>query len=308
MPGPSVALLAAAHLFCRDAEPPAAIDEGEATAASPREPALRVGTPKVDARAVEQGIELRVGERWRSWIIEVGDGTSPDEVDVRLHDARGRVHARSLTLEGETIDERSRALASSLALLVEQLDDDAPADPEPPTSPLPGEPPPTRHGFVAVGPRLALEARAPYHVDAGARVVGGAWLVRDHVVPVAELAWARSSAGELVVDAVRLGGGVLGGAAPRQGRLWAGAGALVRTQWAIARASRSAAGAWLSPAVVGAVDYRGRVLVVGGWVGVDLLVPPLLARGDAHAIRWSVARPMIALHVGLRLPPQRRTP
>jgi len=160
-------------------------------------------------------------------------------------------------------------------------------------------------GFLAIGPRMALGAGTPLHVDVGASLLGGAWLVRDHVVPVGELAWARSREGTLVVDALRLGGGVLGGAAAARGRLWGGGGVLVRAQWAQARDVATASGWWASPAVVGALQYRGRILVVGGWLGADLMLPPLRARGDAHTVRWSTLRPMIGLHVGLRLPPRR---
>jgi hypothetical protein len=57
---------------------------------------------------------------------------------------------------------------------------------------------------------------------------------------------------------------------------------------------------------MGAIQYRGRILVVGAWIGADLLVPPLRARGDSHVLRWSMVRPMATLHIGLRLPPRPR--
>ena len=75
-----------------------------------------------------------------------------------------------------------------------------------------------------------------------------------------------------------------------------------------ARDSATAAGWWASPAAMGALYYRGRILVVGAWLGADFLLPPLRARGDTHVLRWSAVRPMVELHVGLRLPPRRRTP
>lgn len=312
MPSPALALLVAAL-----ASPPAA--EGTSPQAAGLDATAGEGTPtaalvihtaRVDPHAVRQGLELRVGAGWQRWSIEVDDGHEPAQVDVLLRDAAGRVHTRSLTLEGETVDERSRALASSLALLVEQLaagsEPDAAAVPprEPPPAPRTSSPRPS--GFVAIGPRGALDARSPVDADVGASLVGGAWLVRDHVVPLGELAWARGRAGELVVDALRLGAGVLGGAGAARGRLWGGGGAIVRAQWARAHASATATGWWASPAVVGALQYRGRILVVGGFVGADLLLPPLQARGDAHTLRWSMVRPMATLHLGLRLPPRRR--
>lgn len=310
MPSPALALLVAALASPPAAEgtSPQAADASAATGEGT--PALVIHTARVDPHAVQQGLELRVGAGWRRWSIEVDDGSEPAQVDVLLRDAAGRVHTRSLTLEGETIDERSRALASSLALLVEQLaagsePDAAAALPSEPI-PAPRTSSPRRSGFIGIGPRGALNARGPIDADVGASLVGGAWLVRDHMVPLGELAWARGRAGELVVHALRLGAGLLGGAAAAGGRLWGGGGALVRAQWARAHASATATGWWASPAVVGALQYRGRILVVSGFVGADLLLPPLRARGDAHALRWSAVRPMATLHVGLRLPPLRR--
>lgn len=294
MVSPTLALLVAARLLGPAVEDASA----RATDAPVIDPSLRIHSRHVEAGAVQQGLRLRVGEGWQRWAIEVDDAAAPGQVDVRLRDHGGHIHARTLTLEGETVDERSRALASSLALLVEQLDESTPrsADPEPTPAPA------VISGFLGVGPRMALNPRAPVDVDVGLSLVGGAWLAREHVVPVGELAWARSRAGELTVDALRMGAGVLGGVATERGRLWGGGGALIRAQWAQARASATAAGWWASPALMGAIQYRGRILVVSAWLGADLMLPPLRARGDAHVLRWTTIRPMATLHVGLRLP------
>lgn len=261
---------------------------------------LQIRTERVEPSAVEQGLALRVGEAWQRWSIEVVDGNDPRQVQVQLRDDAGHIHTRGLSLEGETIEERSRGLASSLALLVEQLEASAAEAPVPAASPEPASP---ITGFVGLGPRVAVNPGAPADVDAGLSMAGGAWLLRDHLVPVAELAWAHSGTPELKVDALRLGAGALGGAAALDGRLWGGGGAVMRAQWAQARAASNATGWWASPAVVGALQYRGRILVVGLWIGADLLLPPLRARGDSHVLRWSAVRPMATLHIGLRLPP-----
>jgi hypothetical protein len=300
MPAPSLLLLAAA---LAGAAPGSARGSAMLAPASAH-PGLRIDSARVDPQAVQRGLELRVGEGWQRWTIEVDDGTQPGQVDVRLRDRAGQIHARTLALEGDTTDERSRALASSLALLVEQLEAGESGTAEPSPAPRPERSPIS--GFLGVGPRLALGLRAPVDMDGGVSLLGGTWLVRAHVVPVGELAWARSTAGELVVDALRMGAGVLGGAAADDDRLWGGGGVLVRALWATARASGTDTGWWASPAVVGALQYRGRILVVGGLLGADLLLPPLRARGDAHRVAWSMVRPMLALHVGLRVPLRRR--
>ncbi|MCA9652334.1 MAG: hypothetical protein KC501_20640 [Myxococcales bacterium] len=288
------------------AEPPAGEPAPLASQGSAR---LRVHGDRVDRDAVLRGLELRVGSRWERWTIDVEE-ISETEVSLRLRDDAGRVHTRELTLAAETTEGRSRELASALALLVDQLEATEASAPEPIPEPAP-EPPaaPRPSGWVGLGPRVALDPRAPVDVDAGASLAGGTWLVGEHLQPLAELAWARSTAGTLTVDALRMGGGLLGGMAAPAGRLWWGGGALVRAQWARARASGSAEGWWTSPAVVASLQLRLGPMVLGAMVGVDLLVRPLRARGDGDELRWGAVRPMAALHLGLRLPPRpaRRT-
>lgn len=267
---------------------------------------LRVHTDRVEAEAIVRSLELRVGPRWRRWSIDV-DEAAGDSVGVRLRDDAGTTHTRELLLTAATPEGRSRELASALALLVDQLeatspDAPAPDDTPPPPPPLPKGP----SGWIGVGPRVALGLRAPVHLDAGVSIAGGTWLLREHLQPVVEVAWARTRADDLVVDAVRAGGGVLGGAAALDGRLWWGGGAMLRAQWAQARSGGRARGWWLAPAVVGAIQGRVGPLTLGLWVGVDLLVPPLVAEGDTASIRWDGVRPLVGLHLGPRLPPPER--
>lgn len=286
------------------------VTDGEPPAEDTPEPGddrLRVHTDRVEAEAVVRSLELRVGPRWRRWSIDV-DEAAGDSVGVRLRDDAGTTHTRELLLTAETPEGRSRELASALALLVDQLEATSPADPDP--DPDPEDPPPPEprgpSGWIGAGPRVALGLRTPVHLDAGASLAGGTWLLREHLQPVVEVAWARTRSDDLVVDAVRAGGGVLGGAAALEGRLWWGGGGLLRAQWAQARSGGRARGWWLAPAVVGAIQGRVGPLTLGLWVGVDLLVPPLVAEGDAATIRWDFVRPMAALHVGPRLAPQKR--
>lgn len=278
---------------------------------SPPDDSLVVQTERVSHDAVVEGLTVRVDDRWRRWTIEVRDGDSEEEVDVRLEGADGQVHTRSFILEAGTVASRSRQVASALALLVEQIESgDVPPTASPgdgrdhdDTDPVPrGD---EAAGWLGVGPRLALNPSSTVAVDAGISLAGGAWLLRSHLQPVAEIAWARGVSDAPQVNALRFGGGLLGGSAVGSRGLWLGGGALVRAQWAHARGASTADGWWVSPAAVAALQYRGRVLVVGGWVGVDLSLPPLVARDGAQSVRWAIARPMATLHIGLRLPPRR---
>lgn len=287
--------------------------EGSAARAVAQEPspvdrALRLESATIDREALVRGLELRVGERWHALTIEVRDGEQPAELQILLRDEAGRVHTRALALTTATVDERSRELATALALLVEQLETVTPPPPEPPpTPPGPAPPaPPELTGWIGVGPRGALNAGRPADPELGLHLAGGLWLLHDHLQPVVELAWARGGAGSLTVDAVRAGGGLLAGAGWARRRLWGGAGALMRAQWSQARAERTIDGWWASPAILAVVQYRGRIVMLGLWAGVDLLFPPLVARSNVQRVRWSSVRPMMALQVGVRLPPRAR--
>jgi len=268
---------------------------------------LQIHVDRVNHDAVVHSLELRVGERWRQWTIEIEEGTTPETVVVRLRDSADRIHTRELTLTSETNETRSRELASQLALLVDQLD----AAEVPPADPASTPPPPpqseTSHGgWLGVGPRAALNPGSPIDPELGVSLAGGAWLVRDHLQPVAEILWSRSTQDGLRLDALRFGTGVLGGGTGPGGRIWGGAGALLRAQWARATSTITSSGWWASPAVVAALAYRGRIVVAGAWLGVDLSFPPLYAHDRTTAIRWSLVRPMAAVHVGIRLPPRPR--
>lgn len=304
----SVAVATLLVVALRSTPPPPAPALTPAVVDEPPPSPLRVETTQVEHDAVVRGLELRVGSRWQAWTIEVQDGSTAGTVLVRLSDDAGRVHTRELTLSAETAQTRSRELSSALALLIDQLD---PLEPDPTATSSPQAPDPaltvdpTAPGWIGLGPRAALNAASEPDPDVGLSLAGGAWLLRSHLQPVAELSWSAGSEATLRVDAVRFGGGLLGGAAGPGGRLWGGAGAVMRAQWARASASTTAAGWWASPAVVGALQYRGRIVVAGVWLGLDLLLPPLVARDEAHQLRWSSVRPTGTMHIGIRLPPGR---
>lgn len=278
------------------------------TASTTGRGSIHVESDAVTRDAVVRGLELRVGERWHAWSIEVVDGSAPQAVVVRLRDESGRLHTRELTLTAETTDGRSRELSSALALLIDQIEageleqDEGTTTPEEPAL-APVSPPVS--GWLGVGPRAALNAGRTLDPDVGVSLAGGTWLVRSHLQPVAEVGWSGWTEGTLRVDAVRFGAGALGGASLAGGRLWGGAGVLVRALWSRATAAGTATGWWASPAAVGALQYRGRIFVAGAWLGVDLMLPPLHAHDESRDLRWSIVRPMATVHLGIRLPPAR---
>ncbi len=265
---------------------------------------LAIRSPLVSHDAVARGLDARVSEPWRTYAIEVVAGPDDASVDVTVARGAGPVQARRLRLAGQTIDERSRELASALALIIEQLpaaDGSSPTrpDPDPQTQPAGWGAP---RGWVGLGPRIGFNAARPSHVDGGLGLAGGAWLVRDHLQPLAVLEWSRSVNRPLIVDAVRVGAGLLAGSSVGAGRLWLGGGGSIRAQWARAKAERTVSSWWTSPSALLSAQYRARVLLLGLWTGVDFVFPALRARSNGGSIGWARVRPFVMAHVGVRLP------
>ena len=76
----------------------------------------------IDPRATTQGLHARVSTL-DDWSITVHDAptTSPERaVEVWLRAPDGGEHRRRLPLAGTTVEDRSRELAASLALLIKQ--------------------------------------------------------------------------------------------------------------------------------------------------------------------------------------------
>ncbi len=263
--------------------------------------ALDVRTPLVQAEAVARGLDVRVGERWHWWSIVIVEGPGDGAVEVTLRDADGRIHARTLTLAGDTTQQRSRELSSALALVVEQ----APAGVEgstPTPEHEPKQPPSPVTGWVGVGPRVGFNAVQRPFADVGLSMAGGVSLSSGHLQPIASVEWSRTTTDPVVVDAVRVGAGLLGGAYLAEGRWWVGGGGMVRAQWAQARAQERAAGWWPSPSAIMAVRYTAPMISVGLWLGADLVLPAMIARGDAGIVRWAAVRPAATLHLALPIP------
>lgn len=273
-------------------------------------PALRVATPDVDADAVSRGLTMRVGPSWREYRISVESGSGP-RVLVVVTRPDGSIDTRGLELSSPTVEGRSRELAAAIALLVQE---EEPAEPDPP-EPMPPDtaasddaPPssgPRVSGWVGLGPRVAINPSSAVAPELGLVLAGGAWALRDHLQPVAELGWSRGLSAAPTLDAARLGAGVLGGGAVAAGRLWLGAGPLVRAQLAVARGAQTARGFWAHGSLVAVAQYRGLRLLLGAWLGTDVLLPPLVARDDRGRTRWNSIRPAAGLTIGLRLPPRR---
>ncbi len=252
---------------------------------------------ELDAEALHHGIELRLGSRAEGWRIHI-ETIDLDHVRARLVSPDGEVRVRTLTLTGQTPEDRSRELAATLALLMEDAGTDEP--PETTRAPTPDPTPPPTRGWIALTGHVGFGRDLA--VTGGAGLRGGAWLLREHLQPLAEIDWMHAGRGRLTIDGVRFGAGLAGGTALATGRVWLGAGALARAVWAAARAEGRGA-AWTSSTFVGPIaQVRIRRLVIGARVGVDLTLPPLRFEGNRDVLRWGLVRMAAGLSVGSVLP------
>lgn len=284
-----------------------------ATPPSPRAPAaapqLAITATRIDPAATAHGLHARVGSLG-GWSIDVHDAGVADRVEVVLRSPDGRTQTRWLALVDASAEDRSRELAASLALLIEQWDD--PPEPDPVDLPGPGpqpQPPapqpaatPTR-GWLGVGPRGEL-GRSPL---GGVDLLGGAWLLREHLQPLVSVGWAATASQGVSLHTVRFGAGLAAGAPLARGRLWLGAHALVHGLWARAHDARTQT-LWAgSGEAGGTLQIRGRRWLVGVRTGVDVLLPPLRVRGDLALLRqgpvhWAVGLSFGVIFGGLRNP------
>lgn len=281
---------------------------------------IEVRSAAVDPALTEVGLRTRVGELADRWTIVVTDTAAPDLVAVELQGPDGRALRRELVLAGVTVEDRSRELAASLALLIEAgtpatpkepgptsprpdppqgPESDAAATPPPEAPPPDSDPSPPRplvRGFLALGPRVGLGRGLI--ADGGADLHAGVWVARERLVPLVELGLTGAKQGEISLLQVRAGAGLAVGA-PVTPRIWLGGHVLLHALWLRAREAGEGR-AWSSSSDVGAlVQYRGRRLYLGLRSGVDITLPPLDVLGaDAH-VRRGPARWFLSVGLGV---------
>lgn len=252
-------------------------------------PQLDLSAAAVDPDAAAAGLRARTGPRLDGWTITVRDTAAANEVEAVLRAPSGTQTRRILVLTGATPEDRSRELAASLTLLVEE-EPPPPKDPEP----RPQPPPAKTRGWLGLGPRLDVSLPPAGGLD----IAGGAWLLRDHLQPLANLAWSATARDGLRVHSLRIGGGLAAGAPLRAGKLWFGGHALLHAQWSAIR-DVDYASTWTATTELGGLlQVRWSRVVLAARTGVDLHFPPLTLRGaDAQISRGPVAW-LLAINFG----------
>jgi hypothetical protein len=265
-------------------------------------------TTGIDREAVEVGLRARVGAVVDAWTITI-EAVGEQTYRVELLGPDGTVETREISLEGQTDEDRSRELASTIALILQSQSSEQPAVGEPSSEQPPpasasasiDETKPTQaatgllllEGHVGLGPPRKLDA------DFGLGLIGGVWVVREHLQPRVAVRWSHSWAGDLRVHQFsgRLG---LAAGAPL-GQVWLGVLVMPAFEWTHAQQIR-AASVW---AVGGEASLLGQLrhgpMVVGLRAGIETTFPAPRAIGTNEVIRWGHLRALLAIEIGLAL-------
>jgi len=259
-------------------------------------PQLDLSATSVDPDATATGLHARVGPL-EDWKIGVHDSATPATVQVSLQSPDGRRQTRKVALTGETNEDRSRDLAASIALVIEQWDDPpkAPA-PDPKPAPTPPAASPTLRGWVGLGPRLGV---GPALVEGGLDLQAGTWLVREHLQPLISLGWSATGREGLSLHTLRAGAGLAAGAPLLAGRLWLGGHALTHAAWTRVHDARTAT-VWASSTELGGLlQVRGARWLVGLRTGVELSLPQLRAHGTLTRLDRGPGLWFLGLNLGV---------
>lgn len=278
---------------------------------------IEVGTDLVDAGKLESGLRARIGPELDDWQVRITPTGLAGQVQVSIARRDGQSFGQTVQFAGKTVEDRTRELAAGIALLIEVYPQQPPppaADatqppttsgqehlpplPEPPEQPPAAQPRPALRGWLGLGPRIELGSGLRY--EAGLDLMGGLWLVREHIQPIVSLGFSGGARHGISVLHGRFGAGAAFGTplGPRD-RLWLGAHVLGHAMYVHA-AEKSTDATWLSSTEVGGLlQYRGRRLFLGLRTGVDLTLPTLSIRGTRGVVRREVPRWCFGLMFGV---------
>ncbi|PCC75364.1 hypothetical protein SAMN02745121_03910 [Nannocystis exedens] len=281
---------------------------------------IEVGTDLVDAGRLEAGLRARIGPTLDDWKITVTPTGQAGQVHVSIALRDGQRFGQAVQFAGKTVEDRTRELAASVALLIEVYPqhqasplDGSTSPPasgssagqeQPPRQPGPGEPAPAKplrpalRGWLGLGPRIELGSGLRF--EAGVDLMGGLWLARDHVQPILSLNFSGGARHGISVLHGRFGAGAAFGAPLGPGdRLWLGAHLLAHALY-IHAAEKATDATWLSSTEIGGLlQYRGRRLFLGLRTGIDLTLPAVSIRGTRGVVRREIPRWCFGLMVGV---------
>lgn len=258
---------------------------------------LELRTDAADSARTEAGLRARTGAALDDFVIVVEATDAPNTVVARLQAPGGATLERTFVLVGDTIEDRSRELAASLALLMDAAEPSRAPDPAPQQPPPSAPPRPPVRGWLGLGPRIEL-GRSEL-VEAGADLLGGAWLARERVQPLGSLGSTATSQAGISLVHTRVGAGLAVGAPLADPRIWLGGHVLVHALWVRAREGSVVHTSHAAAELGGLLQYRGRRLLLGLRAGVDLTLPPLSVQGSQARIRRGPVRFLVGLVIGV---------
>jgi hypothetical protein len=249
----------------------------------------------LDAAALELGLRARVGDELDDWTVRIEAGEGGRYQLMLRGPGDARAERRTVELNGRTDEDRSRELASTLALIIEAVMHE-PSDPG--QSDASASTP--ARGFVVVEGHVGLGPPRALDPELGVGLGAGAWLLGEHLQPRVRVRWAHGWAGELDVHQLGAGLGLAAGAPV--GRLWLGALAMPAFKWTRAQQVR-ASSAWAGGGELSALaQLRFEHVLLGVRTGVETTFPALRASGTQDVIRWGHLRWLLVFEIGIGIP------
>jgi hypothetical protein len=265
------------------------------TFAPARDVVHEFGADGLDPAALELGLRARVGDELDDWAVRIEGGEGGRYQLTLRGPGDARAERRTVELSGYTDEDRSRELASTLALIIEAVRHE-PSDPG--QSGVSASMP--ARGFVALEGHVGLGPPRDLDPELGVGLGAGAWLLGEHLQPRLRVRWAHGWAGELEVHQLGAGLGLAAGAPV--GRLWLGALAMPAFKWTHAQQVRTAS-AWTGGGELSALaQLRFEHVVLGVRTGVETTFPALRASGTRDVIRWGHLRWLLVFEIGIGIP------
>ncbi|PRQ02484.1 hypothetical protein ENSA5_23020 [Enhygromyxa salina] len=275
----------------------------------------------LDPAAVELGLRARVGDQVDRWEISVVRELSGRYALTLRRPGAAQSKRRTVELSGQTDEERSRELASTLALILEtetETETETESETEAKTKTPVTEPPATPVAdpssdqaqdevsevelpvaFVGLETHVGLGPPRSPDPDFGLGLGGGAWVLGDRLQPRGRVRWSHGRSKDLRVHQLDVGLGLAAGGPIARRRLWVGGLVMPALEWTHAEQLRSAT-AWSGGGELCALaQYRFERVVLGVRTGVETTFSALRVRGTDDVIHRGHLRWLLVLEVGV---------
>lgn len=284
----------------------------------------------VDANTTERGIAVRLGNAADEWSVELVDRSKQTPVvEATLRGPDNQSTNRTIELQGETDEARSRELAAVMTLWIEQAtssipDQEAGADstqnsetPSQPsdapsqTSETPSQPSETPTSkppestqsslrppkwWLGGGARLELGGSPVVSPSGGLGVRGGFW-VRNYLQPLFELEWIGSQKASSL-HALSFGAGLGAGMWLKPQKIWLGGAAIPHLEIVGARGSENRTEALFGADLLAMGQLRWQNMLFGLRTGIALNAPSTAVAGNNSVIIWNNVRWVLGFTVG----------